>query len=437
MHNRNDEMTIRQLALDIYLEILKGEYSHIVLRGALDKVDYLDQKQKAFIKMLVCGTLERRIECDYILDLYSSVKTPKMQKILRATLEMAVYQIIYMDKVYESLACNVAVNIIKRRKLGNLAGFANAVLRKVVTNKDNIPYPKEEDNPALYLGVKYSMPPVVLKMLMRDYSLDEVKRILENIYEIKGLSVRVRDNVTKEEEEALVEAWKKAGISVESASIDKVYILGHTDNIRNLAGFDDGKIMIQDIGSILAGRACNYTDAKVIIDMCAAPGSKSVQLADMHPNAKVYSFDVSERKVDLIKENISRLGIKNIETKVNDGTIYNPEFENKADVILCDVPCSGLGVMGRKQDIKYRINEEEIRSIVALQKAIVTNAAKYLKKGGHLIYSTCTINKDENERMAAWIIETLGLKAEPDSTIVLLPGDMGSDGFYVTAFVRE
>ena len=210
MHNRNDEMTIRQLALDIYLEILKGEYSHIVLRGALDKVDYLDQKQKAFIKMLVCGTLERRIECDYILDLYSSVKTPKMQKILRATLEMAVYQIIYMDKVYESLACNVAVNIIKRRKLGNLAGFANAVLRKVVTNKDNIPYPKEEDNPALYLGVKYSMPPVVLKMLMRDYSLDEVKRILENIYEIKGLSVRVRDNVSKEEEDALVEAWKKA-----------------------------------------------------------------------------------------------------------------------------------------------------------------------------------------------------------------------------------
>jgi 16S rRNA (cytosine967-C5)-methyltransferase len=387
--------------------------------------------------MLVCGTLERRIECDYILDLYSSVKTPKMQKILRATLEMAVYQIIYMDKVYESLACNVAVNIIKRRKLGSLAGFANAVLRKVVTNKDNIPYPKEEDNPALYLGVKYSMPPVVLKMLMRDYSLDEVKRILENIYEIKGLSVRVRDNVSKEEEEALVEAWKKAGSSVESASIDKVYILGHTDNIRNLAGFDDGKIMIQDIGSILAGRACNYPDAEVIIDMCAAPGSKSVQLADMHPNAKVYSFDVSERKVDLIKENISRLGIKNIETKVNAGTIYNPEFENKADVILCDVPCSGLGVMGRKQDIKYRINEEEIKSIIALQKAIVTNAAKYLKKGGHLIYSTCTINKDENERMATWISKELGLKAEPDSTIVLLPGDKGSDGFFVTAFVKS
>ena len=167
MHNRNDEMTIRQLALDIYLEILKGEYSHIVLRGALDKVDYLDQKQKACIKMLVCGTLERRIECDYILDLYSSVKTPKMQKILRATLEMAVYQIIYMDKVYESLACNVAVNIIKRRKLGNLAGFANAVLRKVVTNKDNIPYPKEEDNPALYLGVKYSMPPVDVPASLR------------------------------------------------------------------------------------------------------------------------------------------------------------------------------------------------------------------------------------------------------------------------------
>ena len=418
MHNRNDEMTIRQLALDIYLEILKGEYSHIVLRGALDKVDYLDQKQKAFIKMLVCGTLERRIECDYILDLYSSVKTPKMQKILRATLEMAVYQIIYMDKVYESLACNVAVNIIKRRKLGNLAGFANAVLRKVVTNKDNIPYPKEEDNPALYLGVKYSMPPVVLKMLMRDYSLDDVKKILENIYEIKGLSVRVRDNVSKEEEEALVEAWKKAGISVESASIDKVYILQFV------------------LCLILAGRACNYPDAEVIMDMCAAPGSKSVQLADMHPNAKVYSFDVSERKVDLIKENISRLGIKNIETKVNDGTVYNPEFENKADVILCDVPCSGLGVMGRKQDIKYRINEEEIKSIVALQKAIVTNAAKYLKNGGHLIYSTCTINKDENERMAVWIAETLGLKAEPDSTIVLLPGDMGSDGFYVTGFKK-
>ena len=426
----------REIVLDTLLEIERNKvYSNQLVKAVLDKYDYLESQDKRFIKRLTEGCIERRIELDYYLNQYASVPVNKMKPLIRCLMRMGVYQILYMDSIPDAAACNEAVKLAVKRKFVNLKGFVNGVLRKIASNKDSLPLPDAEKEPLQYLSVEYSMPEWIVEMWLQEYGKDDTQTILEGLSVIHPVSVRFRTGLTVAERATYIQAWEQMGAVVqESTLLPYVYTLTGVDGISSLKGFEEGVFTVQDASSAWSVEAAKIKVTDICMDICAAPGGKTMLAAEKA--AQVLSRDVSEYKVELIQENCRRMQIEEkVITEVWDATVYDTKKQEYADVVLMDVPCSGLGVMGKKRDIKYHVTPQSLESLTQLQKQIVESSWQYVKKGGILLYSTCTIHKKENQDMVKWICENFPFDLEEDRQF--LPGFDQADGFYYARLRRR
>ena len=455
MASEKDDLLLRQLVMEILLEVNQGgEYINVVLKGVLDKYNYLDSKKKAFIKKLATGCLERKTELDYVIDCFSKTKTNKMKPVIRLIMEMGVYQILYMDNVYDTTACNLAVSLAKKKGFHGLSGFVNGVLRSICRGKESIVYPDKRKDYLKYATVRFSVPEWIARLWIEQYGEDITECMLEASLRENSVTVRVNEHLDAEIKENLLDTWKMSGIMVEvHPYLPYAYVLAGGYGIQNLYGYREGYFTVQDVSSMLVAECTGVCEGNIVIDVCAAPGGKTMHMANkLNGSGKVYSCDVSEYKVNKIRENISRMGYQNVEVTVADATERKEAFVESADIVLADVPCSGLGVIGKKVDIKYRLTQEQVDEITDLQRQIITNVCNYVKPGGTLIYSTCTVNKAENNDNVAWIaanlpLEPVSLKEElplvlqdsvgPDGTLQLMQGIHSCDGFYIAKFRRR
>lgn len=458
----------REIVLETLLSLEREEeFSHRLLKAVLDKYDYLESRDKAFIKRVTEGTIERQLELDYYLDVYSSVPVRKMKPLIRCLLRMSVYQILYMDAVPDSAICNEACKLAEKRRFRNLKGFVNGVLRHIANDKTSLPLPDEKKNPTEYISVKYSMPRWLVNMWLDEYGKEGTVTLLEGLLQIHPVSLRFKSTLSGEEREAWVAKLQSAGAQLkQSAYLPYVYTGTNIEGISTLPGFSEGVFTVQDVSSALAVSVAGIKEGDFVMDICAAPGGKSILAAEKA--GRVLSRDVSESKIAVIGENLERMQVSNVTTQVYDATVTDTHYTEQADVLIMDVPCSGLGVMGKKRDIKYHASPENIESIVELQRMIVQNSWQYVKPCGILLYSTCTINRAENEDMVRWMAEQLPLepvsirdclpekilaadraireqvqkpsgltKELDDACMQLLPGYMDADGFFFAKFRRK
>ena len=460
----------REIVLDILLTLEKEDaFSSQLIRAVLDKYDYLEGRDKGFIKRLAEGTIERQTELDYYLNGFSTVPVHKMKPLIRCLLRMSAYQIIYMDSVPDSAVCNEACRMAQKRRFHNLKGFVNGVLRSLAKQKEELPLPDEKDT-AEYYSVKYSMPKWLVELWMDEYGGSITAALLEGLLRIHPVSLRFSTQVTKEERDKLTARIEKTGILVrQGAYLPYVYTAENAEVIGTLPGFDKGAFTVQDVSSALAVEAAGIGPGDFVMDICAAPGGKCILAAEKA--GKVLARDVSENKISLIRENLRRMRRNNVVTQIFDAGITDEGYLEKADVVLMDVPCSGLGVLGKKRDIKYHVTKESISEITKLQKKIVEKSWQYVKPGGILLYSTCTIHRAENEDMVQWILDNFPfdpvpleemlpdrlvaekrllageraaaggkgiLSPEADAACIqMLPGYMESDGFFFAKLRRR
>ncbi|MBP3462325.1 MAG: 16S rRNA (cytosine(967)-C(5))-methyltransferase RsmB, partial [Tyzzerella sp.] len=394
----------RELVLGVLLEVTRdGEYSHISLRNVLTKYQYLDKRDRAFITRVVEGTLEHMIEIDYIINQFSKVKVNKMKPVIRNILRSTVYQLKYMDSVPNSAACNEAVKLATKKGFASLKGFVNGVLRNIERNLDNITYP-DEANLLEYLSVEYSMPEWILQKWLAQYDRATVETMLADFQMERPTTIRVNRNVMTKNE--LIESLENQGVHVENHPYlsDALWITSY-DYLADLDSFQKGAFHVQDISSMLVAHLANPQEGDTVIDVCAAPGGKSLHMAELlRGTGHVEARDLTDYKVNLIRENIERSGMKNIEAVCQDATVFDEESVEKADIVVADLPCSGLGVLGKKTDLKYKMTEQTQKDLVALQREILSKVKSYVKPGGTLIYSTCTIHEAENMGNVDWFL---------------------------------
>ncbi len=448
----------REIALDILMEVNeKEQYIHVLLNDTLRKYQYLEKNERAFISRLVKGTMERRLTLDYVINQVSSVRVNKMKPLIRNLMRMSVYQMMYMEQVPVSAVCNEAVKLAKKRKFTNLSGFVNGVLRNISRQLPQIKLPDD-------LSIKYSVPQELVGMLEASYGREMTELILESF--LKEKKVSAITNTVKITKKELVNLLKSQGITVEDAPyVEDAFILSDYNYLDDIEEFSAGMFQIQDISSMLAGVIASPAKDSTVLDVCAAPGGKSIFAAlMMSGTGHVISRDVSERKTGQIEENVERLGLSNIDVEVSDAAVHNIEDEDMADMLIADLPCSGIGIIGRKPDIKYNVSRDKIDGIIQLQRKILDSIYSDVKHGGYIVYSTCTLNSQENEENVRYIkskgFEAVDITASlpekliddakragkhyydklikdaADGMLTLIPGVYECDGFFVAKLKR-
>lgn len=427
----------RELILDTLLLIDRDrEYSHIALKQVLDKYQYLDKKERAFITRVVNGTLERMIELDHIIHSFSKVKVNKMKPVIRMILRSGVYQIKYMDAVPDSAVCNESVKLTGKRGFTGLKGFVNGVLRNVSRNLAKVEYPSREKDPEGYLSIRYSLPAWLAAQWILEYGLEKAEEIGEGFFAERPLCVRC--NTSRISREELAERLRREG--VEATPDEEVpcalWLQGY-DHVAGLPEFREGLFYVQDLSSMRAVLWADPKEGDQVLDVCAAPGGKAIHVAEMlRGTGMVEARDLTDYKVGLLEENIRRTGLANIRAVKWDATLPDQEKEEKMDIVLADLPCSGLGVLGKKPDLRYKMTPEKEEELVRLQQKILSVAQAYVKPGGTLVYSTCTIHRAENEENTRWFLENypkFRLRKERQ----LLPGADRGDGFYIAVMEKE
>lgn len=442
----NDNINLRNMVLNMLLEIDDKKQSHIVLKETLDSHKHLEKNQRAFVTRLFRGTIERQIELDYIIDAFSKTPTGKMKKVIKYILRMSVYQLKYMDSVPVSAVCNEAVKLTAKRKFVGLKGFVNGVLRNIANNINSVEYPKNEEE---MLSVKYSVPQWIIDMWNEQYGNEQTVKMLSGLY--SRTETTVRCNESKAPVEDIIKSLKYADVEVKKSEIyDKALFISNYNSLTDLDVFNSGMITVQDLSSMMVGLAANPKEGDYVIDVCAAPGGKTLHISEMmNRTGTVEARDLTKYKVNLINDNIKRLGNKNIITKEMDATVMDEKSIEKADIVIADLPCSGLGVINKKSDIKYNVSKDQIMELVKLQRKILSVVSQYVKKGGTLIFSTCTVNKYENDENVEWIEKNLPFKPLslgenfPEITdrrknhVQIFTGDYGMDGFFISKFIKQ
>lgn len=441
----------RESVLEVLLEITEhGMYSHIVLRDVLNKYQYLEKKERSFITRVTEGTLEHMMEIDYILDQFSKVKVKKMKPVIRNIMRSAVYQMKYMDSVPVSAACNEAVKLAVRKGFGSLRGFVNGVLRNVARNLDQIAYPTE---PLKRLSIQYSMPEWILNLWLKVYDSDIVEQMLQAFQRETPLTIRC--NLRMVTPKQLKEHLEAEGVTVKvHPYLEYAFHISGFDYLGDLESFQNGEFSVQDISSMLVSELAGPKEGDYVIDVCAAPGGKSLHMAEkLNGSGHVEARDLTEYKVGLIQENIERTGLSNVEAVQQDALIFDETSVGKADIVLADLPCSGLGVLAKKTDLKYKATKEGADSLAKLQREMLKNVQAYVKDEGKLVYSTCTINPAENMDNVHWFLnqypefelidihgslcEELQKDVKENGCIQLLPGVHQSDGFFLACMKKR
>lgn len=438
---------LRDIVCDLLLETTREQTpSHVAIRRMLEKYQYLGSGERRFISRLTRGTLERQISLDWMIERFSSVKVKKMKPVIRTILRMSVYQIKYMDGVPDSAVCNEAVKLAKKRGFKNLSGFVNGVLRNMIRHPEKLDLP--EDNFSVY----YSQPQWLVDYWTDRYGKEKTKEMFEWFLGEQPLTVRVCKNRMTPEE--FVDRMKAQNVeAIQNLLVQEAFTLKGFDYLGALEEFREGFCTVQDVSSMLVAKAAGVKPTDKVIDVCAAPGGKSIQISELLTDGgQVISRDLTEAKVGLIEENIQRMNAGHIQAECQDALVFRPEDKESADIVIADLPCSGLGVIGRKADIKYRMSRENMKSLADLQRKILSIVQAYVKPGGCLIYSTCTVNPEENEENVRWFQENYPFEPESlagflpeginsdtmeQGRIQLMPGEYGTDGFFIARFRRS
>ena len=421
-------MNIREIAVKVLDEVIYSKaYSNIVLDKALNN-DKVSQVDKNFITMLVHGVLQNYYLLDYKI---KKLNNKKIKKKVYLVLLISLYQLDYMTKIPEYAVISEATNLTKALEDNFASKFVNALLRNYVSNRFNI---KELDfeNKFKYLSIKYSIPEFVVRMLIKQYGEDSATKILESTLKNASLVVRVNTYKTTKDELIKTGSYKECNLALNSL----IYI-GKTRQTLNEHS-KKGLVSIQDEAGQLVAPLLDLQENDYVLDMCAAPGSKTCHMGELLKNkGKIVAVDLYEHRLELLKNAVNRLGLTNVSTKAYDSTKLHEVYKEESfDKVLLDAPCSGLGVIRRKMDIKYNVSPESIDELVTLQARLLDEAYVLLKKNGILVYSTCTLNKKENEKQIEKFVELhKDIKVIEEKTI--LPYLNDSDGFYYCKMIKE
>lgn len=436
----------RQAAFEALLKIQKeGAYSNLVVDATLKENDHFDERDKAFFSNLVYGTLDRLILIDYNLSMYLNQPVRKLKPELHTILRLGTYQLLFLDKVPSRAAVNESVNLAKVNKSAFAASLVNAVLRRVADNGLRLPEGSENDPD--YLAIKYSCPEWLISMWIEAYGFDNAIALAEKALEAAPVVVKV--NTLKTTVDDLI--WKLAEEGVVAEKSSKFHdslVLNNTGAVEELLAYQDGLFHAQDFASQICCKALDAKPGETVFDLCSAPGGKTFTIAQSMKNTGcVRAFDIYQSRVELIKNGAKRLGLDNVYTYLSDATIFNENY-GMADRVLCDVPCSGLGIIRRKPEIRFK-KSAEIDNLPEIQYSILCNATKYLKDGGRLVYSTCTLNPKENDEIcnrfleehpefeAVKVLPELRRYSENDKYLTLMPHLHSTDGFFVAAFQKN
>ncbi|MCR1974863.1 16S rRNA (cytosine(967)-C(5))-methyltransferase RsmB [Clostridium sporogenes] len=432
----------REVALDVLKAVLyEGAYSNIVLNKKLNKSNLKDN-DKALITEIVYGTLKYKETLDIIIQSYLKNPIKTMDKNIANILRITIYQIRYLDKIPSFAAVNEAVEMSKKISI-KYSKLVNGVLRNYIRTYKNKKFYDDRNNLEKFSFI-YSCPKWLIKMFISQYGIETAEKILKGLNERPNITVRV-NNLKIDYDEAF-EKLDEYGYNIEEGYIcpEAIQII-KGKNIEKNPLFIEGDITVQDESAMLVAPSMELTEESIVLDLCSAPGGKTTHISEIINNkSKVYAYDVHQNKLSLIEENAKRLGIKNIETDVCDAAVFNKELKEIAHRVLMDVPCSGLGIIRKKPEIKWTKNEKEIKNIIDIQRKIMNNGASYLKKGGILLYSTCTLNKEENEENINWFLKKYkNFKIEPlyygdvdniiyhkEGFVSILPNDK-MDGFFI------
>lgn len=406
----------------------EGQYSHLVLRDVLDKYQYLSKTERAFLTRLTEGTVEKQITLDYVINSFSKTPVSKMKPLIRNLLRMGVYQIMYMDGVPDSAAINEAVKLAKKRGFSGLSGFVNGVLRSVAREWKNISFPD--------LSTRFSVPEWIVDEWIRDYGKEKTEQIVEAVSTEKDITIRTNLKLCTPQE--LKQRLESEGVRVKSVpQLAYAFSISGYDYLAGLLSFQEGLFYVQDVSSMMVAETAAPKEGDYVIDVCGAPGGKSTHIAEMMKDTgMVESRDLTEYKTGLIEENRLRHGLTNMKAVQMDATVYDSSSRHKADILVCDLPCSGLGVIGKKTDIRYKMTAEKAEELVKLQRRILDTVCDYVRPKGTMIYSTCTIRRAENEENMEWFV-----KEHPEFSLIseqqMLPGDVGTDGFFIAKLLRS
>lgn len=444
-------VNVRGVVLDILMEVFgKQEFSHNVLKQALKKYQYLDKRDRSLLTIITEGTIENLIQIDYIINQFSKVKTDRMKPVILNILRMSVYQMKFLSNVPNSAVCNEAVRLAAKRGFSQLKGFVNGVLRAIDRNLEHIRYPDASKNLLKSLSVLYSMPEWIVEQWIFQYGTEEASRMMKSTMGHNG-KISVRCNLSRASREECISRLEREGVTVsQNEYLEEALYLSGVDYLNALKTFQEGYITVQDVSSMFAAIAAQPRKGDFCIDVCASPGGKALHLADLlKGTGMVEARDISDYKVEMIQSNIERMGFENIRAVKKDAFLEDLQAEGSADIVIADLPCSGLGVIGKKSDIKYNMTRQKQNELVKVQRTILQNAVKLVKKGGTLIYSTCTTNKEENEENYQWLLENFSLKPVSLSGLLpsqivgntaeqgyvqLLPGIHKADGFFISRF---
>jgi len=439
-------MNPRQLALEVLDKLEKsGQYSNIAVDNACRDRE-LDGKDSRLVSTLVYGVIERRITLDHIIDKLSSLPPSKIERTTRNILRMGLYQLIHLDRIPPHAAINESVNLASKRS----RGFVNALLRGFLRQCENhdiaaaFDFPTREEHPTDYLSITYSYPIPLCRKLCDIFGFHDTERIFK-AWQTPPL-MTLRTNPQRIDRETLAAELENRGIET-FLTPNAPHGLRVSGGAPAEMGITEGLCFVQDEASQICVEVLDAKPGETVIDMCACPGSKSFGAAlNMKNEGRVLSFDLHENKLSLVKRGAEALGISIIETGARDGRVFDPALENTADRIICDVPCSGFGVMAKKPEIRYK-SLSDAAALPEIQYSILQTAARYIKRGGVIVYSTCTLFPEENENNVSRFLEAhpefeacdfrVGQIASRDGMLTLNPADHGTDGFFIAKLRRK
>ncbi|MBS3970437.1 MAG: 16S rRNA (cytosine(967)-C(5))-methyltransferase RsmB [Clostridia bacterium] len=447
---------VRDAALKAVFEVLeKGAYTNIAINNLLKETNF-SPLERRFITEIVYGTVKNKNTLEWIRDRFVSKK--KIEPWINYIILTGIYQLIYLDKVPVSAACNESVSLAKKYGNPGSVKFVNGVLRNIARNLNDIPYPDVQDDPVLHISVVYSHPKWLVKRWVEEYGIEETIALCRHNNSRGPNTIRV--NTLKIQVEELMTLFINRGINVKKTLYAPEGLeIGNFEQIDKIEAFAQGLFIMQDEASMLVARCLNPAPNSTIIDGCAAPGSKTTHLAQLTADkSTILAFDIHSHKLKLIEQNARRLGINSIQLQKQEAQRIGVLFERRIDYLLLDVPCSGIGVLRRRADLRWRKNQQQIKELSRLQLEIIEGAAKCLKPGGVLVYSTCTMTHEENHDVVEKFLKNnLGfsfnsllpyipheLTKDPHlqhtakiGFMQILPQRHNMDGFFIARIVRE
>jgi len=438
--DKMQNVNTRKLAYKILMSLDESrEVSDKVINDYLKK-NSLDKRDENLVRKIVYGCLENKLLLNHYIGKVATQPFSKLDKEIIYILQIGMYQVLFLDKIPNSAAVNESVKIAKKVNF-KTSGFVNGVLRSFIRQKDQISINQEDL--IEYLSITYSYPKWLVNYFFDLYGQKETEAIFKFNKKPPVLSIRV--NTLKTTRENLLKGLKGLGMSVETSKLTDAGILVHDLNglsIDTLELFKEGYFYIQDDASILVSEVLDPKAGEKVLDVCAAPGGKSTHMAQlMKDQGCILARDVSTSKLAYIEENIKRLGIHSIQTEIFDGTALDQEHREYFDKVLIDAPCSGLGIIRRKPEIKYNRSLEELQSVSNLQYKILEESSKLLKKQGTLVYSTCTIGTLENQEVINKFLSKYEnfdiIKLDGKDHLQILPGDYASDGFFICKLIKK